>query len=351
MFEVLLIFMEQIEDVAIVGGGPAGAYCAFELAKKGIYATIFDDSHPREKPCGGGISPLVIKKFPFVERFHSKGNISAGFKIISPKNREVVAREGGFNVSRRYFDEGILKMATENRAKLIRERVTDVEKKQNFWKIKTNRRIVSTKIIVGADGVSSLVRRKTIGPIPRENLGLGYGYFVTGVEREYTTMKFLDEIPGYIWIFPRDNHSSIGISSELRYGNRLKKLLDDFIRSYCPQIRVISRFAAMLPLAKNPDFFMLPCAGVDWVLVGDAAGHVDPITGEGILYALWSGKLAAEVIKRNELKSYDRLWRKEYGNSLRENCARRDMFYNPLMIELRLFWLLETRPILGRHAK
>ena len=107
----------------------------------------------------------------------------------------------------------------------------------------------------------------------------------------------------------------------------------------------------MLPLAKNPDFFMLPCAGVDWVLVGDAAGHVDPITGEGILYALWSGKLAAEVIKRNELKSYDRLWREEYGNSLRENCARRDMFYNPLMIELRLFWLLETRPILGRHAK
>ncbi len=328
--------MENIEAVAIIGGGLAGANCAYELATKGVNSIIFDNSHPREKPCGGGISPLVIEKFPFIEQFPSKGSISADFKIISPKNREVIAKgkRKGFIISRRYLDEGILNMAIGNGAKLIKEKVTEIEKKQGFWEIKTEKRLMKAKILVGADGVNSIVRKKTVGSISRENLGIGYGYFAIGAEKEYATMKFLDGIPGYIWIFPRDDHSSIGIGSELRYGSILKGILDDFIRSYGLKIKVISQFAAMLPSAKDPNFFKLPCAGENWILIGDAAGHVDPITGEGVLYALWSGKLAAETIIRNNILSYDDLWRREYGNDLMEGCKQRDMFYNPLMIEL-----------------
>ncbi len=328
----------QQDEVVIVGGGPAGAYCAFELARQGIYATVFDHSHPREKPCGGGISPSVIEKFPFVEQFLSKGGVSTDFKIISCTNREIVATgfKKGFNISRRCFDEEILNMAAQNGAKLIKEKVIGVQRKQNFWTIKTNKRLVRAKILVGADGVNSLIRRKTIGAIPKENLELTYGYIATGVEKTFSIVKYLDVIPGYIWIFPRHNHSSIGIGSELKYGKMLKKLLDDFIRSYSPHIKIISRFAAMLPSAQDPEFFMIPCAGEDWILVGDAAGHVDPISGEGILYALWSGKLAAEVIKKNNLKLYDNLWREQYGNHLRERCIQKDTFYNPLTIELSI---------------
>jgi flavin-dependent dehydrogenase len=145
-------------------------------------------------------------------------------------------------------------------------------------------------------------------------------------------MKSLAEIPGFAWIFPRENHSSIGIVSELRYGSMLEKLLDDFIRSYCPPIKVISKFAAMIPSATNPEFFALPCAGEDWILLGDAAGHADPISGGGILYALWGGKLAADAIKRNELKLFDKLWREEYGRTLIERSRQRSAFYNPINI-------------------
>jgi len=187
---------------------------------------------------------------------------------------------------------------------------------------------MTTRILVGADGIRSLVRQKTVGHISKENLGLTYGYFATGTENEPTTVKFVAGIPGYLWIFPRNNHSSIGIGSELKYGAALKRILDEFIHSYCPKIKVISKFSAMFPRATDPDFFTLPCAGNNWILIGDAAGHADPLTGEGILYALWSGKLAAEALTEDKLSSYDKLWREQYGYCLRARCAQQNTFYN-----------------------
>ncbi len=324
--------MKHAEDVAIVGGGPAGAYCAFELAKMGIYATIFDPSHPREKPCGGGISPPVIQKFPFVENFRSKGFTFGDFKIISCTDIQVLTKglENGFSISRRYFDEEILNMATESGAKLLKEKVIDVKMKGNHWKIKTNKRLISAKIMVGADGVRSVVRQNTIGAISKENLALTFGYFATPVEKECAAIKFLAEIPGYIWVFPGREHSNIGIGGELKYGNMLKKLLDNFINSHYPNLRITSKYAAMIPSAKNLDFFSLPCAGKNWILIGDAAGHVDPISGGGILYALWGGKLASQAIQGKDLKSYDNRWREEFGKTLVERCNKKDAFYDPI---------------------
>jgi geranylgeranyl reductase family protein len=325
-------FMKKTEDIIIVGGGPAGAYCALELTKQGIYPTILDHSYPREKPCGGGISPQVIENFPFVEKFRSKGFSFGDFRLISCTNVKVITKglRNGFSISRQYFDEEILKMATQNGARLVREKALRIQRKGNLWKIITTKRSLSTKILVGADGVNSIVRRKTVGSISKTNLGLTFGYRATGIEKEHAAIKFLAEIPGYIWVFPGKFNSNIGIGSPLKYGNLLKKLLDNFISSYCPQIQVISRYSAMLPSAKNPKFFELPCAGENWILIGDAAGHVDPISGEGILYALWGGKLAAQTIKLDDLKSYDRLWRKEYGRSLEERCRKKKAFYDPV---------------------
>jgi flavin-dependent dehydrogenase len=128
--------MEPIEDIGIVGGGPAGAYFAYELARQGLKPTIFDHSHPREKPCGGGISPPLIAKFPFVEKFRPKGLVFGLFKIISCIDTEVMTKglENGFSISRLYFDQQILDMATQNGAKLIKE--NNRYKKQTMLGIK-----------------------------------------------------------------------------------------------------------------------------------------------------------------------------------------------------------------------
>ena len=318
-------------EVAIVGGGPAGASCAIELAKHGVYATIFDHSHPREKPCAGGISTQVIKEFPFLENFRSIGFALSDFKIISYNDIQVMTRklDYGFCVSRMLFDQGILSMALEKGAKLVTEKVLDVEKATGGWTIRTNKEFRFAKIIVGADGVNSVVRRNTIGPISKENLALTFGYRAISKD-EQATIKFLGEIPGYIWVFPGNNYVNIGIGSELNYGYMLKKLLDNFIHSHYSGIKIISSYAALLPSAKTPEFFSLPCSGKDWVLIGDAAGHVDPTTGGGIFYALSGGRLAALAVKDNEVNSYDDMWRKGYGHALIQSVKKKGDFYDPV---------------------
>jgi geranylgeranyl reductase family protein len=323
--------MKPIEEVAIVGAGPAGAYCAFELAKQGLSPVILDHSHPREKPCGGGISPPVIKKFSFVENFRPLGFSFGNFKIISCIDTEILTKqlENGFSISRRIFDEAILNMAIDKGARLIKQKVNEIEKKGNIWKIKTDKMVFSTKVIVGADGVNSLVRNKTIGPISKDNLALTFGYLARPLEKDNAIIKFLAKIPGYIWVFPGKGYSNVGIGSELKEGSLLKALLDDFIKTRFPSIRITSKYASLIPSASNPKFFRIPCAGKDWILIGDAAGHVDPISGGGILYALWGGQIAAKAIINKDTKSFDSIWRKEYGRQFEERCKRKDAFYDP----------------------
>ena len=332
--------MNRAEDVLIVGGGPAGAYCAFNLAKHGIKPLILDHSHPREKPCGGGISPEVLKKFPFLEKFRSKAFTFGNFKIISCINTTVITKglENGFCISRKYLDQEMLNMAIESGAKVIPEKVLDVRKNRRLWKVSTNKRNFYTKVLVGADGVNSVVRRKTVGSFSERNLALTFGYITNSLKKEDATKKFLAEIPGYIWVFPGKGYSNIGIGSELKYGKMLKSYLDAFIGSNFPKIEIKSTYAAMLPSASNTSFFKLPCSGADWVLIGDAAGHVDPISGGGILYALWGGQLAANAIERNNLKSFNKTWREEFGTILEGHCEQKEAFYDPLKSTVAL-WL------------
>jgi len=311
--------MEPI-DVAIVGGGPAGAYCAYNLAENGIYPTIFDHSHPREKPCGGLISPLAQELFPFLKKLpieHVKIEI---VYLVSPSGRKFsinMKRKEAICVSRLEFDLFLLKMAMDKGAEWRKERVVEVKREGKIWKIKTDKNVYSSKKIVGADGVNSIVRSKVTKPLKAVDKGVCYGYFAEGLEDEAISFHFLPRRNGYIWIIPRKKNVSIGIGcAEILHPSQLKKELDTFIRKNYPKIKIVSKWTALIPNIKKVETFCSPTAGPSWILIGDAAGHAHPISGEGILYALMDGELAAQAIMHNNPLSFERLWRCTYGLNL-----------------------------------
>ena len=326
---------KTVGDIAIVGGGVAGGYLGYCLAKRGIHATIFDDSHPREKPCGGGVPVHALRKFPLLKGVPGSYRITEKMLFISPAGRKsMFYGQTIMNVSRECLDKYLLQSAMDNGARLIEERVAGLEAEGDRWLVRTRKGEYRSRIVIGADGANSIVRKKLVGPIPREYMAVCAGYFARGVERDYIVIKLIEGYIGYAWIIPRETHSSIGVGVEFKRAGELNTLLDEFIEEYCPDIEKISHFGAMLPMIRDPAFYKIPCSGRNWILIGDAAGHVAPIHGEGIRYALWSAELAAEAVAEGEPAMFDTLCRKHY--LWRFNYASRliGFCYNPHVLEL-----------------
>jgi len=326
---------EIIFDFAVVGAGPAGAYFSYLAAKNNSKVLVFDYSHPREKPCGGGIGAFAFNKFKILDKLKKESKVVYKTQLISPKGKTAMT-EGSFAVivSREKLDSYLLKEAVQSGAKWVKEKVISFKEQNNLWEIKTTNKIYFVKNIVGADGVHSIVRKKFVGSFEPENLGIGAGYHVGNVELDYAIIKFIKK-SGYIWVFPNKTGANIGIGTGLSNATQdLFLELDEFIATNFPKGKKVRKFSGLIPIIQDKKVYDLPCAGKNWVLLGDAAGHVDPLTAEGIIYALWSAELAVKAYQQNNLSNFDKLWRKEYGKNLLAGSNLLPTFYRPRTTEL-----------------
>lgn len=344
-------------EVGIVGAGVAGASCAQVLGEAGVNVAIFDHSHPREKPCGGLIEERIVEEFDVPEELlenEVKWVLAERFRF----RVKLSLKPSMFLVSRRDFDYFLLQKALENKSvKCFNEKVDLITKEEKGWSLKTDKdRSVEVKVLIGADGCPSFVRTHVSKPIPSEFLAPTVGYnfpcstehigklFAQNTVEAYYSNKYVRKT-GFIWVFPKRTSINVGIGST-ETGIRLKQSLDKFIFSnpFGKRFTHLNGefFTHLVPIIWEESFFDLPCSGENWALIGDAAGHVNPIGGAGIYYAMKGGVLCGSALLNGDSQLFDRYWRDDYGDELRFGAKTFSRYYGNFGIFLWLQYILEN---------
>lgn len=310
--------------VGIVGAGPAGATVALQLAKRGVEVDLFDPRAPWEKPCGGLLRPGLADMVEHMTGRPLKPRLSfSGVFHASPDGREsFVPFRYVTSINRKDLGKVLLESAIGSGVRFHPEKVLRIRREAKGWLLETRSGQTICELIVGADGFKSLVRRTVLGPLPAEYTATTVGYLVSGVRVDRCIFEYQD-IVGYLWLIPRPQGVSVGagVLGGRAMPNRLWSMVGNFLARRLPEARHLTKWAARIPLPSSSSFFDLPIQGEGWMLIGDAAGHVDPLAGEGIYYALQMGVTAAEAIAAGEPMSYGGSWMKGEGSVLRERAT------------------------------
>ena len=309
-------------DVLVVGAGPAGSTAAYRLAKAGASVLLADKARfPRDKPCGGGLTMRAVRQLPFSVEPVVEDRASSVRLGLDFKGRFERTTKGPLVLmtQRSRLDAFLSQQAAQVGAD-FRDgaRVNDLQLLDEGVRATVNGHKVAAKWLFCADGVNGTSSR-AIGL----DGGRTYGVALEGnvpyglvSEDEYRGRLFLElaNVPGgYGWVFPKGDHVNVGVGGWEREGPRLRQHLARFCREYgIPESSLENIRGYRLPLLHARARLARGRAA----LLGDAAGLVDPLSGDGIYEAFLSGKLAAEAIVAGDLESYDRELRRALSSQL-----------------------------------
>lgn len=343
-------------DFIVCGAGPAGATAAHGLAEKGHSVLLFDkDDFPRDKACGGGLCPHIMD-FPYVRETMDDyvESLCTRGKIYSPSLQKSIDYKSEsplfYNIRRKRFDHQLVKFAQEKGAELKKTHIRQVAESSDMVTVTTTDGSEYTAhALVGATGpydpAGKYVRERTnqksawgeneIGTILVHEFPVSRSFIddVYGEERlaiiHLLTAGLLDGGYGYGWVFSKNDVLNIGyggFKKDMKNVDRreiFRKYLDVLRKDgYFPEDLELDQFkGAPLPLKGS-----IKTTYYNRMLIsGDAAGFVSPITGEGIFFAMDSGRIAADVLHKastsgnftaQALSRYQKEWRLAWGRDL-----------------------------------
>jgi flavin-dependent dehydrogenase len=360
-------------DVLIAGAGPAGSFAAERLARAGVRVALFDGRPPGEpKACGGGVTSKALKAWPHL--LDAVGRTIDELDMYSPSGKHLHLKlDEPFAVySRIAFDTFLRERARAAGAQAFTEKVSGrgFKRVDEGWTVRTQSGAeFFTKYLVGADGANSAIAKKLAGPLPPAEMEVAFGYRAPLPESgdAATVVAFLPKWVGYAWAFPRVDHVSFGIATtqDAFDHESLDALLWDFMVAYyetdtagkdagAPHAgtralrpmrlwkkdksqndnlrynnlrNTAERYAARIPGLAPRTWDTRKACGEGWALLGDAAGFADPVTGEGIYYAIRSAELFADAYLKGAPPEYEKLWRKDFGGELKRASEMRQRFY------------------------
>ncbi len=285
-----------MKRVVVIGGGPAGSMAAARLAESGLSVSLFDEKLAWEKPCGGGITYKAYSQYPFLrDNAVPKQEVSNTW-LHSPKvgGVRVNLNQPILIYSRKALNGLMLERAEKAGAQIEQERITGIERQEAGWTIRTKRGLLAADYVVAATGARNNLPGMGTAFKPMDTM-TALGYYVPS-ERRDIDIQFFESFEGYIWVFPRPGHLSVGICGKGVSAQALRTRLEEYMRLHDIPSKDATFYGHMLPSLDHDSWRNNRVAGDRWMAVGDAAGFVDPITGEGIYYAIRSGDLAGQLI-------------------------------------------------------
>ncbi len=346
-------------EVLIVGAGPAGSFAAERLAKGGVRVALFDGRPAGEpKACGGGVTAKALKAWPHL--LGAVGRTVNELEMYSPSGKRLhLHLDEPFAIySRVAFDSYLRDLAGEAGAEILFEKISarSITRTKNGWLLRgASGGEYSGRLLVGADGANSAIAKKLAGPLAASDMEVAFGYRAPLPNKGAapTVVAFLPRWVGYAWAFPRPDHISFGIATtqDAFEHKALDQLLWQFMIGYYRQrenqnariwgeandsrVAVIrrnlessaERYAARIPGLADKTWDSRRACGEGWALLGDAAGFADPVTGEGIYYALRSAELFADAFLEGKPEEYEERWRNDFGAELRRASQMRRRFY------------------------
>ncbi len=348
-------------DLLIVGAGPAGSFAAEKLARAGVRVALFDGRPAGEpKACGGGVTSKALKAWPHL--LEAVGRTVEDLELYSPGGKKLYLKlDEPFAIySRTAFDSYLRDRAGEAGAHIFSERVSFQKRKseKEDWVVRSRRGAEwSALMLVAADGANSPIAKKLAGALSKSEMEVAFGYRAPlPLEASApTAVAFLPGWAGYAWAFPRPDHISFGIATSqdafdhqtldallwrfmvgyyrmredatarLWTARKKDKARDEIIEA---ELRTkAERYAARIPGLAAETWDERRACGEGWALLGDAAGFADPVTGEGIYYALRSAELFAKAYLEGRPLDYEASWRVDFGRELRRAAELRRRFY------------------------